>query len=171
MFWNEFRVDEVPSCSTRAWKGATAVPGGSPTLPPMPGLFDAPKPPAVAPLPLAPPPKRDPPVGAGVEPKELAGLEPKSPPPVAPPEPKVDVLVVLAVLLAPKPPKPPPVVPVLVLGEPKSPPPVPVAGAPKAGLLPKALCCVFVPVPEPKPVLVSLPESQGKQERRKKTSR
>lgn len=166
MFWNEFRVDEVPSCSTKAWKGATAVPGGSPTLPPMPGLFDAPKPPEAA---APPPPKRDPPVEAGVEPKVLAGLEPKSPPPVAP-EPKVDVLVVLAVLLAPKPPKPPPVVPVVVLGEPKSPPPVPVAGAPKAGLLPKALCCVFVFVLEPKPVLVSLPESRGKQRRRRKTS-
>lgn len=159
MFWNEFRVEEVPSCSTKAWKGATAVPGGSPTLPPMPGLFDAPKPPEVAP-PAAPPPvlppKRDPPVGAGVEPK--AGLEPKSPPPVDP-EPKVEVLAVLAVLLAPKPPKPP-VVPVFVfaLGEPKSPPPAPAAGAPKAGLLPKALCCVFVLVFEPKPVLVSLSE-------------
>ena len=132
-------------------------------MPPMPGLFDAPKPPEVAPPPPPPPPKSDPPVEAGVEPK--AGLEPKSPPPVDP-EPKVEVLV-FAVLLAPKPPKPP-VVPVFVLDEPKSPPPpAPVAGAPKAGLLPKALCCVFVFAP--KPVIVSLSEPWKKETRRGRT--
>lgn len=109
-------------------------------MPPMPGLFEAPKPPPVPP----PPPKRDPPVeGVVVEPK--AGLEPE--PKSVVPDPNEEVLVVLAVLPDPKPPNPP-VVPVFVFEEPKRPPPVPVAGEPNAGLLPKPLlCCVFEPNP------------------------
>jgi hypothetical protein len=133
MFWKEFWVDELPSRSTKAWKGVVAVPGGSPALAPMPGLFAAPKPP-----PVVPPPKRDdPPVAAAGEPN--AGLAPKSPPP-AEPDPKEDVLVlVLAVLVAPNPPNPP-LVPVLAEAPKRPPPVVPAAGEPNAGLLPKPLC-------------------------------
>lgn len=124
------------SFSTVGEKGTTAVPGGSPTLVPMPGLLAAPKPvPVFELLPKRPPLVPLPNVDVPVPKPDVAGLEPPKsddPPPKG----------VLVVFEEPKPPKPVP--PAVVVVDPNNPvPELVVVGVPKAGLLPKP--------PEPKP--------------------
>src|SRR3569833_250993 len=137
MFWNEFCWPAVlfASFSTKGWNGTVAVPGGSPTLVPIPGLPVAPKPPLVPPPKPPPPPNSDEPVPVAVAavPNVLGLLPPKSdvrPPPIG-----VDEDAVVPNPPPPPPPNPDP--PAVAVEDPKRPPPVVVA-VPNAGLAPKA---------------------------------
>lgn len=158
MFWKALDrlVLLLGSFSVKAWKGVTAVPGGSPVAPPK--VLVEPKLPKPVPVLEAvlvlPAPNREPPVFA--VPKPPAGLLalPNRPPPVVL-LPNAEGVVVL--VFDPNPPKP---VPVLlgVLEAPKRPPEagVVVGVEPKAGLLPKP------PVFDPKPpkILLELEEAR-----------
>jgi hypothetical protein len=151
MFWKELLWEALfGSFSTVGEKGTIAVPGGSPTLTPIPGLLLAPNGVAAVPVfpavpkrpPLPPPPNADVPVPKPV----VAGLFP----------PKRDVLPppkgVVVLVLVPKPPPPNPEPPVVAVVEPnRDGALVVVAGVPNAGLLPNA--------PEPNPPDVFEPKA------------
>lgn len=139
---------ELASFSVNAWKGVTAVPGGSPVAPAPNVLVLVPNPPDPKPPVEAPPvlPKSEPPVVAAPN----AGLFwvlllPKRPPPPVLPPPKGEV--VLFAVAPKEPPEPNPPV-VLLFEDPKREPPVFAVVEPNAGLLaPKALLAVLDPKP------------------------